>query len=217
MDQVSPIRMFDFLRRLGFTTDGVGLSYSFHSFKVSATECLVPPMMGVHLSGVKSTPRDITTIDYRFPLEIESEETGFALLAYALRHVNIPSPPWWLEKGRELSLHLPWVRDMEAYANRPQCTVAREWARLGLRTLKEHVSKVTSPPDIEIAFDGKLLTMTSGDQVIAMPASGAPWPHIFRFSPTVLGDIPKRLRDPVYFSICRGRLSIQNRSFSLAD
>jgi hypothetical protein len=224
----SSIKTHALLLTLGFSEDPTEdfgsawpeLSYDFGNFKLSAS-CSMNRLFQdvVMLSGVMTTRRSIALVEYEMPLEIESFELGLALVTYCLDvHAydgifKPASPVAWVAEGRRYRHLLPWERDIAEYAARPHCYVQRDWARVALRDLAEVVSSVDNNSVI-FQFDGDVLTIRCEGKVLAMPATGNPWPTRYSVRAELLRTLPRRLmRKQVEFSILESILTIGNMRY----
>ena len=127
----------------------------------------------------------------------------------------------WLHEGRNHKHLLPWERErvnreqeQEEYRTRPHCTVQREWLKLALKTLKEHLAKVEDVEPVEIGFDGKVLSFRLAGNLVVLAAEGAPWVSHFTVPAGKLRPLPKRLMSAdVDVSVWRARLKIDQSKY----
>lgn len=226
--QQSFVRTWDLLRDLGFIEDPRvisdppgGLSIDFGNLKLEASHVLnrrfVPAVL---FTGVILTPRTIASVDCEMPREVESRELGIAWVTWCLDSqagglFEPVLPVDWLTAGRTHRHLLPWERMQAEYSNRPRCHVRRDWARLAFRDLSAQVEAADDDTPVIFQFDGEVMKISCGGQVVATPASGAPWSSRYSLSARSLRWLPTRLtRDPIVFSVFNGGLTIGNRRYS---
>jgi hypothetical protein len=197
------------------------LCYYFDRFKLDAIHgisfrCFRPVVL---FTGVLQTTRSIHEIEFEMPQEVESREQGIAFLAYYLELQASPlfefAWRWpWLEEGRQYKHLLPWERERIAYEARPVCWVDRDWARVGLRRLREYLADVADEELVVFAFDGEVLTIRCAGKLIAMPGEGNKWESRFALDAGKLRQLPKRLMDdPVGFSMWDGAFRFGGRAY----
>jgi hypothetical protein len=228
------VSTWDVLHSLGFTDDRAltagapgGLQKQFGNFTLSAIHCISLRFQPVViLSGVMTTPRTVTQVECEMPQELESWEVGAAWVTWCLdNHARgefqptIPTP--WLSEGRQHRRLLPWVREREArkdeqaaYAARLRCFALREWARLALRTLAEQLAEMTDDAPVTFRFDGEVLTIRCGGELIALAATGEQWPGGFSLPAHSLRALPKRFTHrSVEFAVFGRALIIDNQRY----
>lgn len=223
----SRLRTWDLLRVLGFVEDAAvmsdppgGLSFDFGSLKLEASHVLNRWCQSVVLlTGVIQTPRTIAQIQCEMPHEVESRELGVAWVTWCLDShsdglFEPVAPVDWLTEGREYRHLLPWELEMEAYVNRPRCRVRRDWARLAFRDLAEILAVADNIMPVTLTFEGGVLKIRCGDKLVAMPATGGPWPRSYSLIAASLRWLPKRvMTEEVEFSIRDVGLTIGNRLY----
>jgi hypothetical protein len=98
-----------------------------------------------------------------------------------------------------------------APAARPQCQVERDWARLALRKLTGLLATSGDDALVTLHFNGEVLMVWCEGTLIAVPASGKPWPKRYSLRAASLRRLPRRLmREKVEFSIFESALTIGN-------
>jgi hypothetical protein len=223
-----PISTWGLLPSLGFVPDPdvwsdvmPGLCCNFGNVKVYASCVLSLRCKEVVLfTGVLTTEHTISEICFEMLRHVESREQCVAWLAWGLDKAadvtfkpRIPVP--WLEEGRRHRDTLPWERQRAAYAARPHCSVSREWARIAVKTLAEYLAQVEGDAPVTFRFDGEVLTIRCADKVVALPAKGRAWSHVYSISAGSFWELPKRLMRPeIGVSIWDSALTIGNRCFS---
>jgi hypothetical protein len=223
------VRVWDVLRSIGFELDPStasdppgALRFDFGSLSLSATHSVNPLLFPiVQFYGVSRTPRSFGEVSFQMPQLVQSREFVIALLAWHLdnhSHGESPSsdPGRWIAEGRALRHLVPGERERievqqraAEYSTCPKCRVERRRARPAFRALLEFLEEKQPLAPVSFGFDGEVLTIGAGSRLIALPASGAPWPCEFRVSIEAFGHIPKRFnRDPVVIAVFRGHLLV---------
>lgn len=226
--QGNSVATWHLLPSLGFVPDPhlmsdvmPGLSCDFGNVKVSAI-CAMNRRFTeiVMFTGVLATKETFSEICFEMPLHPESREQALAWLVWNLDHAsddNTFKPKIlvpWLEEGRRHRHTLPWERAQAAYAARPHCSLAREWARVVLKTLAEQLVQAEDDTPVTFRFDGEVLTIRCAGKVAAAPADGKPWPQTFSISAAALKHLPKRLmQSHIEVSIYESALTIGRRRF----
>jgi hypothetical protein len=218
------IPTWDLLSSLGFQPDSTllfsdirpGLSLDFGNLNLSAV-AVVSPYSGeiISFSGVLSTPRTVAEIQFELPRRLESLKQCAAWIVWnldqysdrrlfkAVQHVG------WIEEGRQNQKLLPWVAEMAAYRSRPQCTVRRDWLRLALKTLGEHLVSSADDTPVLFSFDGSVLSIRCDGKVVVLPGDGLPWTVHFTAQCGKLRRVPKRfMHEHIEVSIWESRLRI---------
>jgi hypothetical protein len=170
------------LRDLGFVDDQTGLipglSFDFGNFKLSAISGVNRHFTDVvMLFGVMVTDRSISEVACEMPHKVESVEQGKAWVTWCLDNsaggkFKPATAPAWLAEGRQYFHLLPWKRMTAAYDARPHCAVDRDWARLALKSLGQHLATVDDGSQVIFAFDGNVLTIACDGKTFPMPAQG---------------------------------------------
>lgn len=75
-------------------------------------------------------------------------------------------------EGRENQKLLPWVMSMAEWNARPQFMVKRDWLRLALKSLREHLASLPDNAGVVFSFDGSVLFIRFDKKVIALPGEG---------------------------------------------
>jgi hypothetical protein len=206
MDEATVFTM-DSLRCLGFQPDptvvsegGPGLSFDFGNLTVHASCCRnLRAAEIVFFTGVLSTPRSLAEVLFEMPRRVKSIKQCAAWIVWSLdQHANhrVFRPArhvGWVDEGRKNQRLLPWVMSMAEYNARPECIVQRDWLRLALRTLGEHLPSLSGRASIVFSFDGSVLSIRFDKKVIAFPGEGSPWAVRFRVEARTLRRLPKRL------------------------
>jgi hypothetical protein len=230
MSESDTIRTLDVLVDLGFkprTDRWPGLMFEFGDFTLYTTgESRNPkfPFQEIVLfTGVWVTPRKVTSIEFLMPIQVVSREQCVAWITWHLDvaadgTVYTPaSPVDWLAEGRKHYSLLPWVverlkrlREREEYDARPQCTTQREWMKLALKTLAEHLANLPDIEPVDVGFDGKVLSFRVAGYLVVLAAEGTPWPSQFTLPAGKLRWLPKRLMSAwVGVSVWRSHLYIE--------
>jgi hypothetical protein len=201
------IATYDVLLDLGFQPDDTvlsrncpSLSFDFGGFQLSASCVLNLRVVEVVLfGGVLATPNALAEIEFELPRKVLSREQCAAWIAWSLdqsapeRRFQPRQYVGWIEEGRQNQKLLPWVIDMGAYDSRPSCTVRRDWLRLALKTLGEHLSSLTDSAPVVFSFDGSVLSIRFDGEAVALPGEGFPWAVRFSVKAGDLRRLPKRL------------------------
>jgi hypothetical protein len=215
------IPTMDALRCLGFQPDptaiaydGPVLSFDFGNLKLRASPCRKVLAEIVLFTGVLRTPGSLDDVYFEMPWLIESIKKCAAWVVWNLdqfsefreiRHVA------WVGEARKNQRLLPWVMSMAEWKARPQCMVRRDWLRLALRTLGECLASLPDDAGVVFRFDGSVLSIRCGKQVIALPVEGSPWAVRFRVEAKALRRLPKRLiREDIAVSIWESRITLGN-------
>jgi hypothetical protein len=230
MDNASPISTCDALIDLGFQPDadvisdeGPGLSFDFGNFRLSASSILDLRFRPVVLfSGVLTTERTIAEVDFSMLRTVQSRELCAAWIVWHLDQAAgngtfQPSRPVeWINEGRRFRSILPWViadaeyeREMAEYAACPQCRVSREWLKLALKQLADHLAGADDADPVEFVFDGEKLLIRCAKNIVVMPADGKAWESKYTIPAGKLRGLPKRLTSE---TIC---LSVWRRSLTI--
>jgi hypothetical protein len=222
MNSDKPIPTRNLLLSLGFKpdpdvlyTDSPGLSFDFGDFKVEAKWQLNRRFANIVLiSGIFSDERILAMIEGELPLHVESIEQGKAFVTWSLdnaigSHFENRTVPEWLVEGRAHFHLLPWEREAASYAARPQCLIRREWARVGLKELSQHLATVEGTKGVYFSFDGEVLRIRCGESLIAMAARGEKWTSTYSIEARELRSLPRRLMRPfVEVSIWKSGITI---------
>jgi hypothetical protein len=93
--------------------------------------------------------------------------------------------------------------------------VKRDWLRLALKTLAEHVVYLPDEADVVFSFDGSVLSIRCDGRVIALAGEGPPWAVRFKVAASVLRRLPKRLmQENVGVSVWESRLSLGHWTYA---
>jgi hypothetical protein len=223
MTEHTTVETRDALLELGFRCDDTvisdvmpGLSFDFGNFKLQAS-CVTNLRAAevVLFTGVLTTPRTMAEIDFELPRRVESRNQCAAFIVWYLdeasseREFRPQRDVGWIEEGRQNRKLLPGVRVMGAYNSRPSCTVRRDWMRLALNTLREHISYLTDSAPVVFCFDGSVLSIRLEREIVALAGQGLPWAVCFSVKAGELRRLPKRFkRECVKLSIWESRLTI---------
>jgi hypothetical protein len=223
------VSTMDSLRCLGFQPDPKvisdeypGLTLDFGNLTLRASSCLNLRCVEVVLfTGVLSTPRSLAEVLFEMPRRVKSIKQCASWIVWSLdqhadnrvfkpaRHVG------WVEEGRTNQRLLPWVMSMAEYNARPQCIVQRDWFRLALKSLGEHLSSSPENAGVVFSFDGSVLSIRCNQKVLALSGEGLPWTVRFKVEARTLRHLPKRLtRDHIGVSIWESRLTLGNYSYA---
>lgn len=227
MSVSNSVPTWEILKAFGFQPDTAvvsdiqpGLSYDFGNFTLSVSAVINLRFAEVIMcSGVLSTRRTLSEVHIEMPRQMESREQCAAWLAWSLdRQAGRLFQPQrkvdWLEIGRANESLLPWVRDRAAYEARPHCSMEREWARLAIKQLKAALLRVPADSEVWFAFDGEVLRIRCGEDVIAAAATGKAWPERYALKANQLKTLPGRLMHlSVEFSAWKGSFHIANRQY----
>lgn len=212
-----PISTWSLLIELGFTFGGsivgsVSLNFDFGNFQLQAIRCMNQWFTDcVLFTGCLVTPRTLAQIEFSLHTSVKSRGDGLRLLSSQLDSYKPENVPPWLEEGRQLRL-----LDRALWRARPQCYVARNWARLALNSLVQNLASVEEDnATITFRFDGSILTIYCWGEVIATSAQGEPWTQTHSVTVEKLRKLPKRLmNDRIEFSIWESHLTIDRRRYS---
>lgn len=228
MNEAEPIATWVVLQEFGFTPETSiysnlrpGLEYDFGKFTLSAALVMNRHFVDVvHFSGVIASSESIGEVEFEMPLLVESREQCAAWIAWHLakfhqaRVYRRGQFPAWLYQGAQQKHLLPWVRDMEEYRARPQCSAEREWLKLALRSLARYLTNIEDTELLEVAFDGDVLSFRLPGNQIVLAAKGAPWKSRFSIPAGKLRRLPKRIMSEyVEVSVWRSRLNIGRHSY----
>ena len=224
VDDQPTIAVWDVLPGLGFQPDDAvfsdvrpGLSFDFGNFKLSAS-CVTNLRADqiILFSGILSTPRTLAEVIFEMPRQVKSFRQCTAWIVWSLDRCSPGSrfqpgrPIDWIEVGRQCQTLLPWVREMGAYNSRPSCLVRRDWMRLALKTLREHLSYLPDSVPVVFCFDGSVLSIRFEGQIVALAGQGLPWAVCFSIrAGELLRRLPKRfMHECIGVSIWESQLTI---------
>lgn len=132
-------------------------------------------------------------VEFSLSLELESFEQGVALIAYNVGRDFVPLKPTpWLELGRSLVHHLPGRREMRLYAKRPHCHVEADWFRVAVKRLMLTGEAANDAAAFSVYFNGAVVAFDCDGQIVAMPATGSPWPNQYKCRTRGLARLLKR-------------------------
>ena len=214
------IRVLDLLVEVGFAETNHVLRWKHEGIEISARKGFDVFKGGdmVQLGGIVNTGRTLSPIEYAIPAEMECRDEALALIAYGLRDCQFVLEPWWITEGNKLKDKLPWERDRIKYEQdraiwkaRPTCTVGRQWFRPIKRRLLELACDAEANDNTTWTFDGRILSIDLGDEVLVAPASGEAWEASHSTPLGLLVSLPKRLQcDPVVVSTYKSCLWIDD-------
>jgi|SRR5882672_7251782 len=227
-DHQETIETRDALFGLGFQPDekvlsdvSPGQSFDFGNFTLRASCCLSPRFVEiVFFTGVLSTPRSSAEVLFEMPRRVKSLKQCAAWIVWNLDQLSghdVFRPAryvGWIEEGRENQKLLPWKMSMAEFNSRPQCIVQRDWFRLALRSLSEHLASLPDNAGVVFSFDGSVLSIRCDQNVIALPGKGSPWAVRLKVEARTLRSLPKRLmQDNIEVSIWESRITLGNRIY----
>lgn len=235
MNEAETIATWDLLQEFGFQLHSEemfdvnpGLEFDFGNFKLVAFRLINMTFREVvSFSGVLATPRTVAQVDFEMPLRVASREQCGAWRAWHLDQAangNVftrDRPAEWLAEGKKHQHLLPWERERaererewEQYRSRPHCTPQRQWLKLALKTLAEHLTDSQDGEPVEIGFDGKVLSFRLAEKVVVLAAQGTPWKSQFTLLAGKLRNLPKRLMNAyVDVSVWRSQLKIDRSTY----
>ena len=208
MSDESQLQTWEVLKELGFQADPTvvysdirpGLSFDFGNFKLSASAVMGRRFQDVVLfTGVLSTQRSLSEVQFEMPRRIESREKCAAWLAWtldkhAVDHVFQPRMAVdWLALGRANQRLLPWYFDQDAYEARPRCSVDKELARPLLKNLAKIAEQLPPMEKVWFSFDGEVLKIRAGKELLALAANGKPWSNRYGLSAAQMSKPIRRL------------------------
>ena len=222
------MKMRSVFETLGFQEDEEAITdqrpaytYHFGNLRLSAAEVTDGHLMPSFLfSGVwrGAGGRSITMVNFLMPIEVESFEQGVAWISFGIGKKFQPCfPSPWLADGRTWVDHLPWERDMAAYARRPQCSVEKDWFRVATKKLRPRAAGALEANLVWLSFDGETLRIAGCGETIIVPATGTVWDTRYAILAKQLDRLPTRLTSLVHVTMWDGRLSIGNRGWMLAQ
>jgi len=235
MNDVGGRATWDVLKELGFEPDSrvisdgePGLSFDFGSCLLKASQTMSLRYGPVVLfTGVLTTRGSLARIEFEMQRSVASRETCAAWIVW---HLDQLSPDCifeqtgeieWVIDGRRHMDHLPWViqekarqKEMEEYEASPKCGVQRQWLRRSLNTLSKYIASATDDARVTLSFDGSVLQIRCGENVVVTPAKGTRWPTTYAIPAGKVRRLPSRLmRDPVYVGVWRDTLSIDRHRY----
>lgn len=83
-----------------------------------------------------------------------------------------------------------------------------------MNALSEHIQNAADDASVVFSFDGEVLKIRCGAEVIAISGRGAPWDCRYSLQAGQLRELPKRLmRRQVGFSVWKGKFTISNWTY----
>ena len=159
-------------------------------------------------------------IEGELPREVESLELGKAFVTWYLDEsigelFESRMIPEWLVEGRAHFALLPWEEDLVAYNARPCLFNTPRMARVALKELSRHLANAENAERVFFSFDGEVLKVRCGINLVAVPAKGAAWTNKYAIEAHALRLLPKRLmRDPIEVSLWEFGLIISGCRYS---
>lgn len=219
------VATWDLLPALGFQLVPAGAYSDIHpamivdfgNFKLSAAALTNLHFCEIVLfSGLYSTPRTIADIHFELPRRVDSLRQCAAWIVWNLdqqwdgRIFRPVRAVDWIEEGRQNRRLLPWVMSQAEYESRPQCTVRRDWLRLGLKELRERLAWLPDNVRVTFSFDGIIFRIQCDQKIIAFPAAGKPWAVRFNVEGKSLREQPRRrlMSEDIGISIWNSRISL---------
>lgn len=170
-------------------------------------------------SGIAYRSNSISQVDFQIPLKVDSFEQGVAWLVYGVGTDFKPkiAPEWW-RMGLGFQDYLPWRIEAARFASRPTCNVDRDWCRTLLNQLRGLSDGAPEGERAKITFDGEILRVRARGRLLAVPASGTPWPVEVFLDLALTEGLPKRLMTPcVEISVWEGFLRVCRRAIRLGE
>jgi hypothetical protein len=168
--------------------------------------------------GPSGLTDSVSEISFEMPLEVESVEQCAAWIGWHVDRTGRTARGGrvaWLEMGRKHLVALPWLRQQASYDARPHCAAERDWVKVALKKLREMLKTADQNTNVSFGFDGTVMSIICGQQVIRLQAEGAAWSKSYRVAAANLRDLPKRLSARwVDFSVFEGKLSFGNRAYN---
>ena len=194
------------LIRLGFehrkplyVSDTVG--YRFPQLDLTASHMMnMYARYVVVLGGTIDTGRTFAVVDRQIPDNLEDPLEAAAWISYGLRDNRsdlVPLPDWFLEGERHWDLVYArmdpegWER-RRAYAAAPKCHINRDYARVLRRNLLEELSLLSEEAEMTFSFDGRVLSIVTGQSVHELVAAGDSWPSSYRVIVSPESKLPSR-------------------------
>jgi hypothetical protein len=203
-----------------FTSAQPGYCYRFGNLDLQAVEVtneyLRPVMM---FSGVKTMPSSFESVQLELPMELDSFEQGVALIAHAIGPRFTPlEATAWLEQGRLWEDHLPGRVDLRLFQQRPKCHVEAAWFRVALKKLRMAAEGTPEGQEFLVGFREDVLRIELPSEVVALPASGKPWPKMYRAGLKGLSFLSKRTpAEGVELDIWKGHITIGRLRLPVVD
>lgn len=221
----------DVLPTLGFGPDWAqysenppGFKFTRSNLEVTAGEMTNRYLQpGIHFYGLWRTARSSKMIDFEMPLKAESHEQVVAWIVFGIGiDYEPPSRIDWFDQGRLWQDQLPWERyyrelrarseeNRRLRALRPHCFLSRKWMRVLLNHMSAAAASNSQAAEVQVHFNGRMLTLEVGEEMIGAPASGPDaWASKYAVGITADDVLPSRLKtDPVEVGIWQGALEIE--------
>lgn len=229
----------DVLPTLGFAPDWAGYSENPPGFKFNRSNLELTAgemtnrylQRGVQFSGLWRTARSLKMIDFEMPLKAESHEQVVAWIVFGIGiDYEPPSAIDWFDQGKLWQDQLPWeryYRDLRVRieetrrlrALRPHCFLSRKWMRVLLNHMAAATASNSQAVEVQVHFNGRMLTLEVGEEMIGAPASGpGAWPCKYGVAITADGVLPSRLMtDPVEVGIWQGAFEVESCRLRAAE
>ena len=233
------VAVCDVLPTLGFGPDWAAYSENPPGFKFNRSnlELTAGEMTnrylqpGVHFYGLWRTSRTLKMIDFEIPLKVESREQVVAWIVYGIGiDYTPPSTIDWFDQGKLWQDQLPWkkyYRELHARSEenrrlralRPHCFLSRKWMRVLLNHMAVAAASNPQAVEVQVHFNGRMLTLEVGDEMIGAPASGTgAWSCKYAVAITADDVLPSRLlTDPVEVGIWHGAFEIERCRLRAAE
>lgn len=207
------------LIEIGFIPIEEGFQFDFGNCKLKAIEGTNQYFQeGFNFCGHYITDRKFGELVFFLPLQVESNQQGFALLAYYLRNANFKNKPDWLSEGLALTEFLPWKKNLKAYNENPKAFIEHEWFRVIVKKMKLLISNSTDENVTIFSFDGTVLKVVCNNETLVVSGIGKDWQRIAKVKTKSLDFLPKRISNSdVEIFIWQDKLNIGNRVFNLEE
>jgi hypothetical protein len=227
MNETETIATVDVLVDLGFqpVADPMpGSVFDFGNFQLRATGEVwsLQFQQVVGFGGVMATPNRLAEVAFDIPQRVKSREQCIAMIVYYLdsaspKRVFYPAKQVdWVTEGRQYKHLLPWVMGNAEQQHKefPYCLVARDWAKLALKTLADLLVDVSDETPVIFSFTDSVLTIRCNSNIIVLAGTGKTWPKKYAIPAGQLRQLPKRfMRGRVAVSIRDTFLSIGNQVY----
>jgi hypothetical protein len=209
--------LINILTAIGFELKQNKLVYNFRRINIIANqtvnqyfqECII--FYGSYFGNNRAVE-----IDFQLPFEVDTFETGLALIAFNLKDIDLVDRPEWLQIGLTLQHILPWKKECIAYNAAPKALIEYEWFRLLIKKLRKKTEEVEDSHITIFSFENGILKVVSGNEVIALHGSGNDWNTDAKIKTKTLDILPKRIskRDGLVY-IWKGELNIDRCRFEI--
>jgi hypothetical protein len=94
--------------------------------------------------------------------------------------------------------------------------VEREWFRVAAKKIRNQALSAGASDIIIFRFDGKVLSIDMGDELLAMPAKGKAWDIDYSVSAAKFSALAKRIMGAtVYLGVWEGQLQIDRHRYPI--